>query len=69
MASIRKIKKINKSFFVRGWYDVRFRKRLKTRYKFHEFHVYALISCDDSMFLDIAIRTKSKRKRKQKSRA
>lgn len=64
MTSIRKIKKIKKSFFLREFYDVRWRKRLKTRYKFREFHVYALVSCDGSMFLlDIPIRTKSKRKR------
>lgn len=64
MTSIKKIKKIKKSFFLREWYDVRWRKRLKTRYKSREFHVYTLVSCDGSMFLlDIHIRTKSKRKR------
>ena len=64
MTSIRKVKKIKKSFYLREWHNVRWLKRLKTRYKSREFHIYTLVSCDGSMFLlNIHIRIKSKRKR------
>lgn len=63
MTSIRKYKKWWKSFMARGWYDVRFPKRLKTIRKSNRFHLYIWNSLDTSMYLTLTIFTKSKRKR------
>lgn len=64
MSSIRKYKKWWKSFMKRGWYDVRFSKRLETLRKFTRFRVYILRSLgSDGMYLTLTLSTKSKRKR------
>lgn len=63
MTSIRKHKKWWKSFMARGWYDVRFRKRLKTIRKFTRFRTYMWKSRDGEMYLTLTISTKSRRKR------
>lgn len=64
MNSIRKHKKLWKSFMKRGWYDVRFCKRLETLRKFTMFRVYILRSLgSDGMYLTLTLPTKSKRKR------
>lgn len=64
MNSIRKYKKWWKSFMKRGWYDVRFSKRLETLRKFTRFRVYILRSLgSDGMYLTLTLSTKSKRKR------
>ena len=63
MTSIRKKKKWWKSFMARGWYDVRFRKRLKTILKFTRFRTYMWKSRDGEMYLTLTISTKSRRKR------
>lgn len=48
----------------RGWYDVRFCKRLETLRKFTMFRVYILRSLgSDGMYLTLTLPTKSKRKR------
>nr|DAG61969.1 MAG TPA: hypothetical protein [Caudoviricetes sp.] len=48
----------------RGWYDVRFCKRLETLRKFTRFRTYILRSLgSDGMYLILTISTKSKRKR------
>lgn len=64
MTNIRKHKKWWKSFMRRGWYDVRFCKRLETLRKFTMFRVYILRSLgSDGMYLTLTLPTKSKRKR------
>lgn len=64
MTSIRKYKKWWKSLMVRGWYDVRFCKRLETLRKFTRFRTYILRSLgSDGMYLLLTIPIKSKRKR------
>lgn len=64
MASIRKTKKWWKSCMKRGWYDVRFCKRLETIRKFTRFRTYFLRSLgSDGMYLILTISTKSERKR------
>lgn len=48
----------------RGWYDVRFCKRLETLGKFTRCRAYILRSLgSDGMYLILTISTKSKRKR------
>ena len=64
MTSIRKHKKWWKSFVKRGWYDVRFCKRLETLCKFTRVRTYILRSLgSDGMYLILTISTKSRRKR------
>ena len=63
MTSIRKYKKWWKSFMKRGWYDVRFHKKLKTIRQSNMFRIYIWHSRDTSMYLTLTIFTKSRRKR------
>lgn len=63
MTSIRKYKKWWKSFMKRGWYDVRFPKRLETIRQSNRFRIYIWHSRDTSMYLTLTIFTKSRRKR------
>ena len=64
MTSIRKHKKWWKSFMKKGWYDVRFCKRLETLRKLSRSRVYILRVLDsDGMWLTLILPTKSKRKR------
>ena len=66
MTSIRKHKKWLKSLMAKGWYDVRFPKRLETIRQSNRFHIYIWHSCDTSMYLTLTIFTKSRRKRGKK---